>query len=140
MQVVQWKGDNVAEIERFLGNHLARADREGDSLKVVGIGVNMEVNLGDSLLLDGDSLGVRRANDFTKRQKETWVTWQGNNLDKVASFLKNYKVRLEVQGTKLGLFGDDRPLPWFILKRGDRLVNRGGEIIVSVAGQDHREG
>lgn len=137
-QVVQWKGDNAHEIERMLASHQVRADKEGDKLKVVGIGINVEVGLGDSVVLDKDRLGIRRSHDLTRRTKETWVTWQGNNLDKVRDFLKTYKVRIEVQDSKLGLFGDDSPLPWFILKRGDRLINRGGEIIVSVEGRDHR--
>lgn len=137
-QVVQWTGDNKAEIDRFLSSHLARADKEGEKLKVVGIGVNIEVGLGDSLILDRDRLGIRRAHDLTARTKETWVTWQGNNLDKCKEFLKAHKVRLEVQAGKLGLFGDDSPYPWFILKTGDRLIKRGAEIIVSVEGRDHR--
>lgn len=137
-QVVQWTGDNKAEIDRFLSSHLARADKEGEKLKVVGIGVNIEVGLGDSLILDRDRLGIRRAHDLTARTKETWVTWQGNNLDKCKEFLKAHKVRLEVQAGKLGLFGDDGPYPWFILKTGDRLIKRGSEIIVSVEGRDHR--
>lgn len=137
-QVVQWKGDNTAEVERMLAGHLVRADKEGDLLKLTGIGINTEIKPGDSVVLERDRLGVRRAHDLTAKLKETWVTWQGNNLDKVKDFLKTYKVRIEVQDAKLGLFGDDSYLPWFILKRGDRLIKRGAEIIVSVDGRDHR--
>jgi hypothetical protein len=137
-QLVQWQGDNVAEVERMLAGHLVRADKEGDLLKLTGIGISTEIKPGDSVVLERDRLGVRRAHDLTRRTKETWVTWQGNNLDKCKEFLKAYKVRFEVQGNKLGLFGDESPLPWFILKPGDRLVKRGGEIVISVEGRDHR--
>lgn len=129
-QVVQWRGDNAQEADRLLSAHLARADKEGAKLHVVGFGLNVELELGDSLILDGDRLGVLRATT-EKPTKETWVTWQGNNRQKVATFLKAYQVRLEQDGRRLKLYGDRTLVPWFVLDLGDRLIHRDGQIIVS---------
>lgn len=137
-QIAQWRGDNVQEVERLLGNHLARAAKAGDKLKVTGIGIDLELSLGDTVTVDEDRLGIIR-HQTEKPLKETWVTWQGNNLHKCESFLKQYKVRLKADSNKLKLYGDDTLMPWFILQLGDRLVNRDGLIIISKVGKDHRD-
>jgi hypothetical protein len=135
-RVVQWQGDNAEEAERLLSNHLARADKHGDKLHLIGLGINVELNLGDSLILDGDRIGIQRA--ATKEPLvEEFVTWTGD-LPAVERFLKRYVVRLEVRGTLLALFGDDSGIPWFVLSQGDRLVKRDGQIIISKLGNHHR--
>jgi len=130
-QVVQWRGDNAHEADRLVSHlHQARADKDGSKLRVVGLGLNVELDLGDSLILDGDRLGILRAST-EKPTAETWITWQGNNREKVATFLKAYQVRLEQDGRRLKLYGDRTPVPWFTLDLGDRLIKRDGQIIVS---------
>ena len=129
-QVVQWRGDNAQEADQLLSAHLARADKDGSKLRVVGLNVNVELELGDSLIVDGDRLGILRAST-EKPTAETWVTWQGNNLQKAKDFLKAYQVRLEQDGRRLRLYGDRSQTPWFVLDLGDRLIKRDGQIIVS---------
>lgn len=136
-QVVQWRGDNAAEAERLLAQHLARADKHGDKLHLVGIGLNVELSLGDSLVMEGDRLGIQRA-VTTAPLTEEFVTWTGENMGSVISFMRAYQVRIEVVDGKIRLYGDDSYLPWFTLRKGDRLIKRDGQIIVSLAGRDHR--
>jgi hypothetical protein len=130
-QIVQWRGDNADEADHLVSSaHLARADKDGAKLRVVGVGLNIELDLGDSLILDGDRLGVLR-HATEKPMKETGVTWQGNNLQKVKDFLKTYQVRFAQDGRRLKLYGDNSDHPWFILDLGDQLLKRDGQIIVS---------
>lgn len=129
-QVVQWRGDNAVEADHLLQAHQARADKVGSKLHVVGIGLNAELDLGDSLIMEGDRLGILRATTPSPT-KETWVTWQGNNLAKVLEFLKHYDVQALPRGRYLDLYGDRTRVPWFILNLGDRLVLRDGQIIVA---------
>lgn len=131
---LQWKGDNVAEIEKLLGNHLARADKEGDKLHLIGIGLNIEVALGDSVIVDGDRLGILRAN--VKPQPDPFIVWTGANVDEFTAFLKPYGVWLAVTGEKLSIYGGN--LHFATMGRGDRITISGGNVVVSRAGKDHR--
>jgi hypothetical protein len=137
-RVVQWRGDNAAEVDHLLRAHIARADQERDKLRIIGLhtgdGLNIEVNLGDTLIVDGDRLGIRRAAS-DQPLLERSVIWHGNNIGQVKDFLKRYAVRIEVSGSRLELYGDpDSKVPWFSLRIGDALVHRDGQIIVSKAG------
>lgn len=139
---VQWKGDNVRDVERLLAGYLVRADRAGEKLRLVGLGINVTLEPGDSLILDSDAkapgrrfprVGVQRATVKGKRA-ESFVTWKGDNVTQIADFVSGYKVELVVMGENLHLIGSET----VILKRGDRLVDRNGQIVVSVAGKQHR--
>ena len=130
---VQWTGDNAAEIEGFLSNHLARADKHGDKLQLIGIGLNVELGLGDTLLLDGDRLGIVRAGAGIA---EDFITWRGDNLPAFAEFLKPYGVELLVEGERLSIYGGFQHIA--TLGRGDRVERKNGQLAVSRAGKDHR--
>ena len=59
---IQWQVDNLREFEEFLEPFHTRMKREGDSLLLQGHGgMNITLDPGDCLLLDGESLGVVRA-------------------------------------------------------------------------------
>ena len=134
---IQWDGDNVAEIERFLSAHLARADKHGDKLRLIGIGLNVELNLGDSLMLDGDRLGIVRAG--AKAPADLYpelVVWAGDNLPAVEAFLKPYGVTLLVEGERLSIYGGFQHIA--TLNRGDRVERKSGQMVVSRIGKDHR--
>jgi hypothetical protein len=133
---VQWKGDNTGEIEHLLRDHLVRADKAGDKLQVHGIGLNIELSLGDSLIVEGDRLGVLRA-ATTQPLKEAYVTWKGDNVAEMARFMSDYKVDFMVTGELLSVIGKEVSV---VLARGDRLVKRDGQIVVSMAGKQHRYG
>ncbi len=135
-KTVQWTGDNALECDRLLRNHQARADKKADKLHIVGLGLNVTLELGDSLIVKDDRLGVQRKVK-AESEVETWVTWEGNNLPKLKAFLSQYEVRLEVIGARLLLHGDTSGLPWFELNYGDRLVKRDGHIVVSKLGKTH---
>jgi hypothetical protein len=131
---VQWQGDNAAEVECLLRDHLARADKQGDKLLVRGIGLNVELSLGDSVVLDGDRLGIKRA-ATAEPLKESYVTWKGDNVSEIGRFMSSYKVQFMVAGEFLHIIA---PQETVVLARGDRLVKRDGQIIVSVAGKQHQ--
>lgn len=136
-QVAQWKGDNVPEIQGLLNNHHVRVDKEGEYLHVQGIGLDTTLRLGDSMIVDGDRMGIMRAST-DKPLTEDSVTWTGDNLPDVAAFVKAYGLTLGVSGwlRKLNLFAG--PQCVLSLNKGDKLIKRDGQIIVSVAGKNHR--
>lgn len=130
----QWTGDNLAEIERLLREHLVRADKVGERCHLVGLGLNTALDLGDSVVLEGDRLGIIRA---TGPIADKEVTWTGANVQAMADFLRDYKVRVDTIGPTLHLYGGNDPKP-LVLHRGDKLIERHGTIIISKAGVGHR--
>lgn len=133
MRSLVWDGDNVAEIERMLGDHLVRADKHGDTLALIGIGLNTQLGLGDTLVLDGDRLGIVRVNAGAVQD---FVTWAGDNLPAFEEFLKPYRVSLLVEGERLSIYGGFQHIA--TLNRGDRVERKNGQMVVSRAGKDHR--
>lgn len=136
-QTLQWNGDNLLEVENLLDSHVTKASASNGALRLIGMGgLDITLSTGDTLIVDGDRLGVIR--ESRKSEKgQSFVIWKGANIEEFASFLKYYKVRMAVAGDHLLVYGGTKPL---ILKRGDRLINREGQIIVSVAGKDHNNG
>ena len=130
---VQWTGDNAQEIERLLANHLARADKHGDKLTLIGIGLSLELSLGDSIMLDGDRLGVVRAGNPIPPDT---ITWDGTNVPAINEFLEAAGVWLLVEGEILSIYGGNTPIA--SLNRGDRIEKTAGQITISRAGKDHR--
>jgi hypothetical protein len=128
-----WNGDNAAEIERLLSNHLARADKHGDKLTLIGIGLNVELNLGDTVLLDGDRLGIVRAGAGVA---EDFVTWKGDNLPAIGEFVAPYGAWVLVEGERVSIYLGSQHIA--ALNRGDRIERKNGQMIVSRAGKDHR--
>jgi hypothetical protein len=132
---VEWNGENAAEIEGLLRLHVARADKEGDQCCIRGIdGMSIVLDLGDRVMIEGDRLGVLRKAVATA---EPTIVWTGANLGDIANFLKAYRVRLDVIGQTLFIYGEGEPQP-ATLNRGDRLIERGHEITVRKVGRDHR--
>lgn len=131
----EWTGDNATEIERLLRHHVARADKDGDRCRIRGIdGLDITLNLGDRIVIEGDRLGVLRT---VKVGADPTITWNGLNLGEVAKFLNTFQVRLDVIGVSLFIYGKGEPQP-AVLQPGDRLIERKGMIVVSKAGKDHR--
>lgn len=130
---VRWTGDNLGEVERFLSNHLARADKHGDKLHLIGIGLNVELSLGDSIMLDGDRMGIVRAGAPTPIDQ---ITWDGTNVPAINEFLDGCGVWMLVEGEILSIYGGNQLI--VTMNRGDRLEKRMGQITVSRAGKDHR--
>ncbi len=134
---VQWTGDNAREIEHLLRQFVVRADLEGEKCRVIGLrGLNLLLEPGDSLILEGERVGVIRASRESALA-EPCLMWKGDNLREAAEFLKAYKVRPDVVGTDLFLYGGNDPKP-IVLHRGDCLIERHNRIIISKAGKDHR--
>jgi hypothetical protein len=133
MRSIVWDGDNAAEVEQLLGQHLARADKAGDKLTLIGIGLSVELALGDTVLLDGERLGIVRAGVGIP---EDFITWNGSNLPAFEAFLKPYGVNLLVEGERLSIYGGFQHIA--TLNRGDRVERKNGQMVVSRAGKDHR--
>jgi|AGTN01.3.fsa_nt_gi hypothetical protein len=132
---VQWQGDNAKEIERFLSAFVVRADRDGENCRLIGLkGLNIVLAPGDSVVVEGERLGVLRSAKTGEQDPE--VTWEGSNLQEVANFMKRWKVRLEVVGVGLFLYSGREPP--IVLKPGDKLIERHGKIVISKAGKDHQ--
>lgn len=135
-QVIEWTGDNAQEIESLLREHVARADKEGDLCHLRGLnGLDLTLTPGDHLTIEGDRLGIFRQG---KPAPEPTVTWTGINMAEIAQFISGFHVsKVEVVGNSLMLYaiGDERPS---VVDRGDMLINRGGWLVVSKAGKDHR--
>lgn len=133
---VQWTGDNEREIEHLLRDFVVRADRDGDRCRVIGLkGLNLMLEPGDSLILEGERVGVLRAT--RAEAAEPCMMWKGDNPREAAEFLKAYKVRVDIVGADLFLYGGNNPKP-IVLHRGDCLIERHNRIIISKAGKDHR--
>lgn len=135
-ETVEWTGDNTAEIEALLHQHVVRADKEGDLCRIRGLdGLNLVLKPGDHLTVEGDRLGVFRQG---VPAPEPMVEWTGVNMGEIAQFIAGFHVHhVEVVGNTLMLYavGDTNPTA---VKPGDRLVSRGGWLVVSKAGRDHR--
>jgi len=59
---VQWKVDNIEQIEKLLEQHETRVKQIDDNLLIQGWGgLNIMLEPGDCLMLDGDRLGIVRA-------------------------------------------------------------------------------
>lgn len=135
-QSLEWTGDNTTEVEALLRQHVARADREGDLCRIRGIdGLDLTLSPGDHIVVEGDRLGVFRQG---KPAPEPMVEWTGINMMAIAEFIAGFHVHhVEVVGNTLMVYavGDSSPTA---VKPGDRLISRGGWLVVSRAGQDHR--
>jgi hypothetical protein len=140
---VLWRGDNVKDVERLLAGYLVRADREGEKLLVRGLGINVTLEPGDTLILDRDEralgrrfprVGIQRA-PTKGRPAELFVTWKGDNVAEIGRFVSAYQVELMVVGENLHLIGKAETI---VLKRGDRVLERNGQLVISVAGKTHR--
>lgn len=132
---VRWTGNNTRDINRALETHMARAEPDGGRLHIVGMGLNTHICVGDSLLVEGDRLGIKRAKPLPAIDK--YVTWEGDNLLEIDDFLKLYGVRLEVMNERLNVFGGHELMA--SMGRGDRITKASdGTIVVTRAGQHHR--
>ena len=60
---VVWKGDNEADVRALLSQHETRMHRDGDNLLIQGAwsDLNTLIEPGDTLILEGDRLGILRA-------------------------------------------------------------------------------
>jgi hypothetical protein len=134
-RTVQWTGDNAAEIESMLSDHVARADKYGDRCVIIGInGMHVDLELGDSIVVDGDHLGVIRHKKGTPVADPEMI-WDGNT-QRMAAFLIDFELAIEVIGDDLYLRGTGERKP-VVVKRADKLIKRHGNLIVSRAGKDH---
>jgi hypothetical protein len=131
----QWKGDNIGEIEMLLMFHDATAVKDGDRCYIMAEGLSITLNLGDSLIREGDQLGViRPAIDAPDPE----ITWTGQNVEPMARFLAGYKIRVELRGSTLSIHDLQGREPPAVLTPGDKLIERGGKVVVSKAGKGHR--
>jgi hypothetical protein len=132
---VRWMGNNTGAVNKLLAEHMARAELDGAHLHIVGMGLNTHISVGDTVLIEGDRLGIKRLKPTP--QPDKFVTWAGDNVLEIDDFLKLYGVRLEVMNDLLNIHaGNDLMAS---LGRGDRITKAStGEIVVSRAGQHHR--
>lgn len=132
---VQWKGDNLSEVEHLLRDHEASATKLGEVCYIMGEGLSIKLEPGDRIILDGDQLGVSRP---AMKLPDPEVTWTGNNVYEMSRFLSDFQVGCELRGNTLyihDLRGREKPAR---LDPGDKLINRNGTPVVSKAGRDHR--
>jgi hypothetical protein len=138
-RTVQWQGDNQVEVDRFLSLFQARTDKDGDVLHVLALNkrgafANIRLELGDCLIFENGRVGVTRGR---VSDVEPMIEWTGENVQAVSEFLKTWNVDISVIGDDLYLRGAGEPTP-IILHRGDRIIERGAALVISVAGKDHR--
>jgi len=117
---------------------MAHAEPDGGRLHLVGMGLNTHICVGDTIMVDGDRLGIKRAKPLPT--VDPYVTWQGDNLLEIDDFLKVYGVRLEAMSERLSIFAGHELMA--TLNRGDRVTKKLGSsqahIEISRAGQHHR--
>jgi hypothetical protein len=134
MTEIRWMGNNTSAINRLLDEHMARAEPDGGRLHIVGMGLNTHISVGDTVLVEGDRLGIKRAKPLPT--VDPYVTWQGDNLLEIDDFLTLYGVRLAVMGDQLTIHaGHDLMAS---LARGDRITKSKGNVVISRAGEHHR--
>jgi len=64
----QWQLDNLDDLKDFLKDHVAEWETDGSALRIRGPdGLEIILNPGDCLLLDGDRLGVVRVPSEDRR-------------------------------------------------------------------------
>lgn len=132
-QTLQWRGDNLREVDALLDKHVTHSSQKGGKLRLIGMGgLDITLQLGDTLIVDGDRLGIVRHNSGVS--DKPFVIWDGKNLEAFAAFLQGYKVQMAIAGDSLLIHGGTNPI---ILNRGDRLLKRDGQIVVSIRGKDH---
>jgi hypothetical protein len=134
MTSVRWTGNNTRDINRLLESHMARAEPDGGRLHLVGIALNTHICVGDTVMVEGDRLGIKRAKPLPV--VDPFVTWEGDNLLEIDDFLKLYGVRLETMSERLNIFAG--PELMASLGRGDRVTKANGNVVISRAGQHHR--
>lgn len=135
MTEVRWTGNNTRDVNRLLESHMARAEPDGGRLHLVGMSLNTHICVGDTVMVEGDRLGIKRAKPLPT--VDPYVTWEGDNLLEIDDFLKLYGVRLEVMSDCLAVHAG--PDLMASLGRGDRITKASdGNIVVSRAGQHHR--
>lgn len=135
MTSVRWTGNNTRDVNKLLEGHLARAEPEGGQLHIVGMGLNTHISVGDTLMIEGDRLGIKRAKPLPT--VDPYVIWEGDNLLEIDDFLKLYGVRLEAMNERLNVHAGHELMA--SLGRGDRITKASsGEVVISRAGQHHR--
>ena len=134
MSEILWDGSNTIEVDRLLKSGNARAEPDAGKLHILGIGLNTHISIGDSLMIEGGRLGIKRAT--VEPQPDKFVTWTGNLLE-IDEFLKPYGVRVEVMAERLNIYAGHEIMA--SLSRGDRITKTAaGEIVVSRVGEHHR--
>jgi hypothetical protein len=113
---------------------MARAEPDGGRLHLVGMGLNTHICVGDTVMVDGDRLGIKRAKPLPG--VDPFVTWEGDNVLEIDDFLKLYGVRLEVMNERLNIHAGHELMA--SLGRGDRVTKSSGNVVISRAGQHHR--
>jgi hypothetical protein len=135
---VRWTGNNTRDIGRLLAEHMARAEPDGGRLHLVGMGLNTHICVGDTVMVEGDRLGIKRAKSLPTI--DPYVTWEGDNLLEIDDFLKLYGVRLEVMSDRLSIYAGRELMA--SMGRGDRVTKKLGSsqahIEISRAGEHHR--
>ncbi len=132
---VQWKGDNLPEVQNLLRDHEAHATKLGEVCYITAEGLNIKLDPGDQIIRSGDQLGVIRP---VTKAPDPEITWDGNNVFEMSRFLCEHQVRCELRGYTLyihDLRGIEQPAG---LEPGDKIINRNGMLVVSKAGRDHR--
>ena len=127
-------GNNTSAINRLLDEYMARAEPDGPRLHIVGMGLNTHIMVGDTVVVEGDRLGIKRAKPLPV--VDPYVTWEGDNLFEVDEFLTLYGVRLSVMGEQLIIHAGHELMA--SLGRGDRITKANGSVVISRAGQHHR--
>lgn len=136
MNQVRWLGNNIGAVNKLLESHMARAEPDGARLHLVGMGLNTHISVGDTVVIEGDRLGIRRATPLVKA--DPYMTWTGDNVLEIDDFLKLYGVRLQVMNEQLSIFTTSNEL-LALLGRGDRITKAAdGNVVVSRVGQHHR--
>ena len=134
MTEVRWMGNNTSAINRLLDEHMARAEPDGGRLHIVGMGLNTHISVGDTVIVEGDRLGIKRVKPLPV--VDPFVTWEGDNVLEIDDFLKLYGVRLEVMSDILNIFAG--PDLMASLGRGDRITKSNGNVVISRVGEHHR--
>ena len=147
---IRWDGDNFEAIQRALANYgeaevtdLARCvlTLRAHELSKAGfvLGTEINVQLGETIEIrpgetgQSDTVGIHRLPDAGPEH----VTWKGDNIFEVRRFVARRPISIEMRGENLVLQNRDNR-ETYVMRRGDRLVDRGGRCYMSRAGQEHR--
>jgi hypothetical protein len=152
---IRWEGDNFRAIEKLLEPYgTVRYHEHGHcSLRIVakefaqqagGVEMlqdaEMVVELGDTLHYrrgaDGmsDSIGIERPPDSGD---DSEIVWTGNNPFDIAMFVRKHDRTVRMNADDLILKRDGAD-DFIRMRRGDKLVLKGGSLFMSRVGVDHR--
>ena len=146
-----WDGENLNEIALLFNEFDVHVEQNGDTVRITGPDdFEAKLQVGDAIDLGGGGAGFKITRASDPAVEDPYITWTGNNMFDIVQFIEGWLAItpsvidnllvlewIEERGHVFTVEAMSQKMQCF-LERGDRLVQRGMQLIVSRAGTDHR--